>query len=292
MTAVDEPLVDTHVHFWDHAEPGLHWPWLEPGFTHRHVVGADTLDAPRYTAVELRAEAEGSGVTGLVHTQAVWDIPDFAVETAWLQRMGDEHGWPDAIIATCTLGDPGAPELLRRHAAHGRFRGIRDVMSAKHLDADEIGPAMAVVAELGVAIELRRSHHEFAVLGEIADRWPDVTITLSHACLPLDRSAGERADWEAALRELARRPNVAAKISAVAGASDPDWTVASIRPWILGCIDALGPDRCMLGTNWPVDRLFGTYVGLVDAYREVLGELGAAERTAVLSGTARRVYRL
>jgi predicted TIM-barrel fold metal-dependent hydrolase len=85
---------------------------------------------------------------------------------------------------------------------------------------------------------------------------------------------------------------VVAKISAVAGASDPLWTVASIRPWILGCLETFGPDRCMLGTNWPIDRLFGTYVAVVGAYREVIAELTGDEQQAVLSGTARRVYRI
>jgi predicted TIM-barrel fold metal-dependent hydrolase len=61
---------------------------------------------------------------------------------------------------------------------------------------------------------------------------------------------------------------------------------------VLGCIEAFGADRCMLATNWPIDRLHGTYVRLVDAYREVIAELTPDERGAVLHRTAERVYRL
>src|SRR5205814_3084270 len=68
-------------------------------------------------------------------------------------------------------------------------------------------------------------------------RWPNTTIALSHACLPLERSADQLAEWTQAMRRLAMAPNVVVKISAVAGASDPDWTIASIRPWILSCVE-------------------------------------------------------
>lgn len=292
MTVADEPLVDTHVHFWDHAVPGLHWPWLEPGFTHRHLQGTHVLDAPRYSAPELRAEAEGASVEGVVHTQAAGPMDDPSVETAWLQSVADDHGWPSAIVGSCSLSHPDAPGLLRRHARHGRFRGVRDIGSVRHLDLDRSTAALDVAAELGATVELRRSHEELDVLAELARRWPGVTVTLSHACLPLDRARASFAEWSSALRRLAQWPNITCKISAVAGASDPDWTVDSIRPWILACIDVFGPDRCMLGTNWPVDRLFGSYTGLVAAYREVLGELAPHEAAEVLHGTARRVYRL
>ena len=155
--------------------------------------------------------------------------------------MAEEYGSPEAIVGGCLLGRPDAPDVLRRHAAHPRFRGVRDWESPTHLDVDEIAPAMDVAAELGLSIELRRAHDEFAVLDEIAARWPSVTVVLSHACLPLERSPADLAEWSAAMSRLAARPNVVCKISAVAGASDPEWTTASIRPWILSCVEQL---RC------------------------------------------------
>jgi predicted TIM-barrel fold metal-dependent hydrolase len=48
----------------------------------------------------------------------------------------------------------------------------------------------------------------------------------------------------------------------------------------------------MFGSNWPIDRLFGTYSTLVGAYRSITAHLPAPARADVFSGTARRVYRL
>ena len=288
----DEPFIDTHVHHWDHSVDGLHWPWLEPGFSHRLLQGTDALDAPRYTPPEFLVEAAGAEVAGVIHVQAVGDIADPALETAWLQRVADEHDLPTGIVGSCTVGEPGAVDLLRRHGEHQRFCGIRDIKSSKHLDPDEASDALDVLAAMGLSIEARRHHAEFAVLDEIAARWPAVTVALSHACLPLERTTEALRDWSAAATQLARRPNVVCKISAVGGASDPNWTVDSIRPWVRACIETFGPQRCMFGTNWPVDRLFGTYQQLVTAYREITADLGANDRAALFHGTATRVYHL
>ena len=288
----DEPLIDTHVHFWDHGAPDLRWAWLESGFKFRKWESAGTLDAPRYTTPEFRAEAEGCDVGAIVHVHAADPIEDPAAETRWLESVADEHGMPDAIVGRCTLADPGAADLIRRHAAFPRCRGVRDAGSLDHLDVDDSVAAMDALAAAGFTVELRRRHDEFKVLDEITARWPTVTLALTHACLPLERSKDELDSWSAAMRSLAHHPNVVCKISAVAGASDPNWTIDSIRPWVLTCVEVFGADRCVLGSNWPVDRLFGTYRALIDAYREILAELGPAERSAVLHGTAERVYSL
>lgn len=286
----DEPFVDTHAHFWDHSVAGLDWAWLKPGFTFRRWEGSASLDTPHYLPPDLRAEADGAGLAGVVHVHAADPDAHPAVETAWLQSVGDEHGWPDAIVGSCNLAAPDAPGVLRRHADHGRFRGVRDPDALQQLDADAVAPGMDAAAELGASVELRRPHDDIDSLIEVAGRWPTTTIFLSHGCFPLTRTDADRASWAQAMRRLAPHENVVCKISTLAGASDPDWTVDTIRPWVLTAVDVFGPDRCVLGSNFPVDRLFGTYVGVTDAYRQSLAELAPQEQAAVLHGTAERVY--
>jgi predicted TIM-barrel fold metal-dependent hydrolase len=292
------PLLDTHVHFWDRSVADLSWPWLEEGFrSDRHrwtEASADRrgLDDPRYTSEEFRAETEGAGVCGVVHAHCA-TAADPSQETAWLDHMAEADGWPVAIIGRADLSAPDGAAMLGRHRrASERFRGARDMRGPAGLDVDACAPALDVAGDLGIAVELRTDPAGFGTLAGIADRWPGVTFVLSHAGLPLERTPHTRRVWTEAARVLARRPNWVCKISALCGGSDPNWTLESVRPWAEACVEVFGPERCMLGTNWPVDRLFGTYEGVVSVMREIFNRLSGPEQHRLFQGTATEVYGL
>jgi predicted TIM-barrel fold metal-dependent hydrolase len=86
---------------------------------------------------------------------------------------------------------------------------------------------------------------------------------------------------------------VACKVSGL-GMVDHDWTIESIRPWVLHCIEAFGVDRAMFGTNWPVDVLYSSYLRQIDAYRLIVAEAGFSrdEQEMLLYRNAERIYRI
>jgi predicted TIM-barrel fold metal-dependent hydrolase len=73
---------------------------------------------------------------------------------------------------------------------------------------------------------------------------------------------------------------------------DNRWTVESFRPWVLGCIEAFGVERCVLGTNWPVDRLYSSFGDVLDAYEQILDGFPQGEREALFSKNAERIFRV
>jgi predicted TIM-barrel fold metal-dependent hydrolase len=290
----DEPFVDAHVHFWDHAVDGLSWPWLDAGFDHPRLKGMHRLDAPRFTPVELRAEAGEVAPATVVHVHcaALTDEPDR--ETRWLMELAgaDARGWPAAIVSASRLREPGAAEAMRANARHDRFRGVRDMSVTGPVTPEEVAAAFEAAGELGASVEIQVPHEHFDTVLALAERWPTVCVVLGHAGQPIERSAGYLSRWSGALGRLAAAPNVVVKVSALASAADPDWTVDTLRPWVLGCVEAFGAQRAMLASNWPIDRLHGRYPDLVAAYRTIVADLPPADRAALLHGTAERVYRL
>jgi predicted TIM-barrel fold metal-dependent hydrolase len=126
-------------------------------------------------------------------------------------------------------------------------------------------------------------------LRDLALKFPNITLVLDHCGFPLERTEEYFDNWRMAVSALAEAENVVCKLSGL-GMCDWDWTVDSIRPWLRHCIDAFGPERCVLATNWPIDRLFSTYDVLIDAYAQVFAEFSRDERIAMYSGNAEALY--
>jgi predicted TIM-barrel fold metal-dependent hydrolase len=291
VSADAEPLTDTHVHFWDRSVDGLRWAWLEPGFTHPRLGRLPEIASDHYAVTEFRRDTAGCDVAKVVHIQAA-QAPDPILETAWLQEMSRTEGWPDAVVGYCNLASPDAAEVVARHLEFPIFRGVRDLPAGERLGAPEVIRGFAAVASLSVPIEVMTSWPNYDHVLALAGAHPDITVVLGHAGLPVARDPEYFSHWSAGLRRLAELPNIVCKISALASGSDPSWTVDSIRPWVLGCLEAFGADRCMFGSNWPIDSLFGDYPRLVGAYREITAGLTLAERRNLFSATAAAVYGL
>ena len=228
-----------------------------------------------------------------VHIQAAAWSERPERETEWLDRVAADTGWPHALVGGVRLVEKDAVGVVEAHQASRRFRGVRDLsVPTTSLGDPAFVDNFADLAQRAGTVELMVTHEHFPKLAGLASRAPAAVLVLGHAGLPLERTTAYHTTWQQAMHTLAATPNVVCKVSALASGSDPQWTVESLRPWVLGCIESFGADRCMLATNWPIDRLYGSYGRLVDAYREILAELNTVDRAAVLHRTAERVYRL
>lgn len=284
-------FVDAHVHFWDHAIPGLRWRYLEPEFEHPRLRGMHRLDAPAFTDIELAQQAGPYTPTKIVHVQSC-EEDEPGLESAWVQSLADERGAVHAIIARARVADRDVAAVLRANSGHRLFRGVRDMASPATIGSAEFTSGFDAIADAGAILEVLVPYPKYPDVCALADRHRDAQIVLGHAGLAERRDPDYLAAWSQQLRVFATRPNVTVKISALASGADPNWTVKTIRPWVLQCIEVFGPDRAMFGSNWPIDRLVGSYERLIDAYRECVDDLTTPEKDALFSGTATRLYAL
>ena len=64
------------------------------------------------------------------------------------------------------------------------------------------------------------------------------------------------------------------------------------QPYIDTCVELFGADRCMVESNFPVDKATCSYNVLWNAFKRMTAGCSDAQKTALFSGTARRCYRL
>jgi predicted TIM-barrel fold metal-dependent hydrolase len=289
MTEPPFEFVDAHVHFYDLAHPTLRYSWLEPDFVHPAIGNIDAIKTLRYRYENYVAETRFSGVVGAVHVQAALDSPNPVDESVFVNEQLD-GAMPVMLVGDARMQSPDVETTLAAHAAHSNFRGIRDFAKGDYLVDPDFHRGYALLEKYGMSYDLDATWENLVKARDLALRYPATLLILGHAGFPQERSDEYLRDWRTGLAALAEAPNAVCKISGL-GMRDQRWTVETLRPWVLGCIEAFGVDRCMFATNWPVDRLFSSYPDLVDSYREIVAEFTADERRRLFVDNARRYYR-
>ena len=284
-------FVDSHVHFWNLKDPSLRYVWLDAEQEHPVLGDIDGLKVLRYSADEYVAETRFQNVTKVVHVQAAIGISDPVNETKWLQEQTDRTGFPHAVVAHCDLAGTEADATLERHLMYPNVRGIRDFGRGNYLEDREWRAGYSLLGGHGLVFCLDVVWQDMPKARALADAYPDVTLCVDHAGFPRSRDDAYFRSWRQGLEVVAAAPNTVCKISGL-GMCDHRWTVDSLRPWALACIEIFGVDRCLFGTNWPVDRLYSSYGDVVSAYAEIISDLTVEEQTLLFSGNAERIFRM
>lgn len=297
MTEIDRsiPFIETHHHLWELDR--FHYDWLtDPGWPGHNALLGDykmirsTIGAPW----RFFKEFYGANVIKSVHVEAAYAGPDALEETVWLEQVGQEIGFPNALVVFCDIEADGAEAKLDEHlAASDRVRGVRIRAHPQDGGGAAFKAGYQALAKRNLSYELNASPGVILSGRDVAAAFPDTQVILGHAGFPVQRDDDYFKLWRSEISALAEVEHVSAKVSGF-GMADNRWTVDSIRPWVLHMIEAFGPERIMFGTNWPVDILYATYLEQTDAYRRIIAEAGFSreEQEAMLYRNAERLYRI
>jgi len=72
----------------------------------------------------------------------------------------------------------------------------------------------------------------------------------------------------------------------------PGWSENTVRDQFLRIVDAFGPERIALGSNFPVEKLASDYVSVWQRYDGLARSFSPDEREMMFAGTAERFYRI
>jgi predicted TIM-barrel fold metal-dependent hydrolase len=291
-------IVDAHHHIWRQAD----LPWLTPPMQPR-IFGPYEPIMRDYSVGEYLQDLKGLGVTKSVYVQANWAKDRFVDEAAWVQKTADETGWPHAIVGYADfLVDDVRPQLDRL-AQVPLMRGVRMQLhwhenpmyrfaARPDLPADRtLQRNVARLADYGWCFDLQVFAGQMADAALLAEACPRVNFILQHAGMPEDLSEAGHATWRAGMVRLASLPNVFSKLSGLGTfihANDAAHVAGIVRETVA----IFGADRCLYGSNFPIEKLWTGYRDLLNAYRDACLPLKPDEARAIFADTATRLYRL
>jgi L-fuconolactonase len=271
--------IDSHQHFWQFSP--LEHGWMTDRYAAiRRDFGPEDL-APHLAA---------AGIEGTVAVQA----RESEEETAWLLALADQHPSIRAVVGWADLCAPDAGDQIARIARHPKLAGLRMVIHDRpdvdFADAPDHRRGIAHLAKHGLTYDLLLKPAYMAAAIRLVDQFPNQAFVVDHLAKPdIARRAGS--PWRERLAELARRPQVSAKLSGLVTEADwRQWTLADLRPYLDHALDCFGADRLMMGSDWPVCLCAAPYEAAIGAIQEWARALSAGERAAIEGVTAARFY--
>ena len=297
----DLPIVDCHHHFWQ-LKSGLRWPWLQDKpapfrYGDYSVIKTD------YMPDDYRRDAGKNRVVKTIHEEAWFDPSDPVGETRYIEGIAAKHDLPNALVGAAWFGRDDIDEVLAGHAKSKLARGVRNFPASVRgepepargetgtMDDEKWRRGFSLLERHGFSADIQVSWRQGDAFSRLAADFPKTQIVIVHTFLPIDRSAEGLAGWRRAMEKAARHPNVAVKISGLGEPGKP-WTFQSQAPVIRDAISIFGADRGMFASNFPVDRIVGSFETIYDGFRAAVADRPLDEQRKLLHDNAVRIYRL
>lgn len=316
----DLPIIDTHFHVWHLFDD----PYFLPDYAREIAESGHNVVGSVF--IECSTMYRKSGPP---HLKWIGET-EFAVGQAAMAESGKYTSARVAqgIVggADLRLG-ARVQDTLEAHveAANGRFRGIRQRAKwdadplvrgpwgepKPHLYLDQaFSEGLKRLTAMGLSFDASIYHPQLADVTAMARAHPDANIILNHTASPVGHGAyaGNDAEtqrsWYAGMKELATCPNVSVKIGGILmSIANFDFTVAKRpptsrelvelwRPYIEPCIELFGAERCMVSSNFPVEKAGLPFRTVWNMFKMISAGCSDHEKQLLFSATAKRVYRL
>jgi L-fuconolactonase len=236
-------------------------------------------------------EMDSAGVDGTIAVQARQTVD----ETDWLLQLADQHSALRGVVGWLPIASPNFPALLEKYAGMPNLKGLRHVVQtepAGFLDDAAFNRGIAALRGTRLVYDLLIFRQQLDACIRFVKRHPEQIFVLDHMAKPAI-ARGEIEAWSAGIQALALCSNVSCKISGMVTEADPvSWTPAQLSPYFESVLKAFGPNRLMIGTDWPVLTVGCGYREWWVTVEAWISPLSVAEKAAILGATAAGVYRL
>ncbi|HJQ25783.1 MAG TPA: amidohydrolase family protein [Blastocatellia bacterium] len=274
-------LIDSHQHFWQVGRFDYPWMSAEVETLYRDFL-PDVLDPL------LKA----NGVRQTVLVQASNSL----AETRWLLELADQYPFIAGVVGWVDLTSPQVEDQLAEFIAHPKFKGVRHLVESEPADDWLVQPSVLdglnVLASNGVAYDLLVHTRHLRHVLTVAERCAGLRLVIDHMAKPPIASR-EIDTWAHELKAVAEIPGMHCKLSGLVTEADhQNWRSEDLRPYVERALEWFGPERMMIGSDWPVCLLVSSYEEALAAYQMLLAGLSDRERQMILADNAASFYQL
>jgi L-fuconolactonase len=278
-TDMDFACIDAHQHLWRYLPSGPAWM-------------ADGMEALQrdFLLNDLRTVTAEAGVTGTIAVET----ERTTAETNWLSKVASSDDLICGVVGWAPLTTADVASELERIAALPKMKAVRhpihDEPDDQFVLRDDFNRGIAELKRLDLGYDILIFEKHLPQTIQFVGRHPDQIFILDHVAKPRIRDR-VLAPWQANIQELALRPNVYCKLSGmVTEARWKQWQPGDFRSYLDAVVEAFGPERVMIGSDWPVCTLSGDYASTMRVVIDYSRQFPAVVQDGILGENCARFY--
>ena len=272
--------IDSHQHYWHFNTADYGWMGDNMSVIKRDFLPTDLLP-----------ELKSIGFDGSVAVQARQSLE----ETNWLLQLADEHPHIKGVVGWVDLQSEQAEAQIAAFAKHPKAVGVRHVIHDEE-DIDFIlRPAfirgIKLLEKYNLTYDILIFPKHLTNTIEFVKQFSEQQIfVVDHIAKPLIKD-DIVSPWKEDIAALATFPNVYCKVSGMVTEADWNtWKPENIQPYLDIVFEAFGPERILIGSDWPVCLVAGKYSEVMQVVIDYISTFTEKEQALILSGNAAKAY--
>ncbi|MFI4956592.1 MAG: amidohydrolase family protein [Gammaproteobacteria bacterium] len=273
-------MIDAHMHLWD--VDAHHYPWLS---------GNAEL-GKNYLLQDYLTESTRYRFEKAVHIQAGIDRQHSVLETAWLAKIAREADFPLAIVGYVDLSQSDCERVIEQHLAYPQFVGVRQILCDEmdYLSMPAWKENLSLLENYNLVFDAQIRPEQADALCEVLSKHQN-TFVVEHLGLPKHFDHEHFVYWQHQMKKMAQFEHVFVKLSGF-GMVDPGWTAESVKPFVATALELFGVERCLFGSNFPVEKVHKNLDQVYDGYITLcaLLALSDSEQASLFYVNASSIY--
>lgn len=273
--------IDAHQHFWKYNPE--EYAWINDEM---QVLKRD------YLPVDLKPQVVKCGFHGTVAVQARQTL----AETRWLLGLAKENEFIKGVVGWVDLCSGRVEDQLSEFSSDTNFIGVRHVLQDEPDDYfmlnGEFLKGIRLLQKFNLTYDILIFARHLPQTLDFVKLFPDQIFVVDHIAKPEIKNK-RLSPWKEDITKLAQYKNVYCKLSGIVTEADwLKWKEEDLRPYIETILEAFGTHRLIIGSDWPVCRLAGTYSEIMEIPDKYLSGLSKHERNAIFGLNAVKAYHL
>ena len=249
-----------------------------------------------YNYEEYEITANRLGIDGCFHMEVDVSQSDIKNETAMLESLSNQPGSKiKGIISACRPEQQGFDDFLNWASQNTLIKGFRRVL---HVVSDDVSQNplfrknINLLGEHNFTFDICARADQLPIVVKLIDACPNVKFILDHCGVP-DIKNSLFSSWAAAMKNIAQRPNVTAKISGIIAYGEGEsWSLMDMKPFFDHTVDVFGINRIIWGSDSPVCALGGGLPTWVAFTHTLTAEWSSSERKSFYKENAKKLWNI